>query len=113
MNKKTISVKKIGNFLEIDGKWYFPKQHSPKDRGKAIIFREVDKKIVEDNLKFLVNTLKPYLDGKMVLEDAIADLKPTEITKLFDALKTGKKPTVKRKYGCVDMVVNGITIPIR
>jgi len=113
MTSKEISIKKIGNFLEIDGKWYFPKRHSPKDDGKSIIFKEVDKKVLEENMKFLVEKLKPYIDGEMILKDALADMKPFELERLMKALNSGKQPKVKKKYGCVELCVNNVTIPIR
>jgi hypothetical protein len=109
--KKTIEVKKIGDFLEIDGKWYFPTRHAKK--GKALLFTEVDKSAVQENIKNVIKILKPYLSREMVLEDALSSLRPRELMKLLESLKTGKKPNVKRSFGCVDMIVNGISIPIR
>jgi hypothetical protein len=110
--EKTLMIRKIGNFLEIDGNWYFPKQHSRKDK-KGMIFKQVDKKTVEGNVKILVKTLSPYLDKGMILEDALAELKPREMMKLTESLKTGKKPKVRSKYGCIDFIVNGVEVPIR
>ena len=110
--EKTLLIKKVGNFLEIDGKWYFPKRHSPTDK-KGMIFKEVDKKAVENNINFLVKTLNPYLDKGMILEDALAELKPRELIRLTESLKTGKKPKVRNKYGCIDFIVNGVEVPIR
>jgi hypothetical protein len=108
-----LKIRKVGNFLEIDGKWYFPKQHSPKDDGKAIIFRKVDKKLIEEKLGFIVEKLKPYLDKKMILSDALGELRPAELTKLSESLRVGVKPKVRKYYGCVEMQVNGVSIPIR
>jgi hypothetical protein len=110
--EKTLKIRKIGSFLEIDDKWYFPKQQSRKDK-KGMIFKEVDKKTVENNLKFLVKTLRPYLDKGMILEDALAELKPRDLMKLTESLKTGKRPKVRSKYGCIDFIVNGVEVPIR
>ena len=106
-------VKKIGNFLEIDGKWYFPILHSPKDKGKSLIFKEVDKEKIKTNIEFLVKTLKPYIDREMILEDALSELKPYELEKLSKSLKIGKTPKVKKRYGCVELNVDGVNIPIR
>ena len=113
VKEKTIKIKKIGNFLELDGKWYFPKQHDPIDSGKSIIFKEVDKKAVKENIDFLVKTLKPHLDKGMILEDALGELKPRQLEKISNSIKVGKKPKVKKRYGCVELEVNGIAVPIR
>jgi uncharacterized protein YeaC (DUF1315 family) len=111
--EKTIKMRKIGNYLELNGVWYFPKQHSSIDSGKSIIFKEVDKNTVKGNIGFLVKTLKPYLDKGMILEDALSELKPFQLDKLSQAINLGKKPKVKKRYGCVQLEINGTTIDIR
>ena len=111
--EKTCRIRKVGNFLEIDGEWYFPKMHSPIDSGKTLIFKKVDKETIKGNILFLAKTLKPFIDKNMILEDALSDMKPIELHKLTETMKTGKKPKVIRRYGCVELKVGAITIPIR
>jgi hypothetical protein len=110
--EKTFKIRKLGNFLEIDGKWYFPKQHT-KGKGEYIIFKEVDKNAVRGNIDFLVKTLKPYLDKGMILEDALCELKPRQLVRLTESLKTGKRPKVRNRFGCVEMEVDGTQIDVR
>ena len=111
--EKILRIKKIGNFLEIDNEWYFPKQHSRIDSGKTVIFKKVDKRAVKENIDFLVKTLKPYVDKGMILEDALSELKPRELVRITESIKLGKKPKVKQRYGCVNLEVNGVNIDIR
>jgi hypothetical protein len=110
---KTIVVKKLGNFLEIDGKWYFPKMHSKLNKGESLIFKEVDKQSLTGNINFLIKTLMPHLDKKMILRDALREMKPFELEKIADSIRTGRKPKIRKRYGCVELVVNGTPIMIR
>lgn len=107
-----MKVKKVGNYIEINGQWYFPTQRSPKDK-KDILFKEVDKEKIKMNLDFLLGKLEGYVDKRMLLEDALAELKPKELEKLCKALEGDKKPKVKHYYGCVIMNVGGVEIQLR
>lgn len=105
-----MEVKKIGNVLEIGGKYYqFTNKYG---KHGAMIFKEIDKEKYDVLVDKIIEKLEPFVERKIILKDALAELPPKSLQKISDALEK-KKPKVRQRHGCVDIVVAGEVIQLR
>lgn len=105
-------VKKIGNILVIDGKYYqFTNKYGKKGE---MVFKPIDKEKFEKITDSITKKLEPSLEKKDIIKDALGELPLENLEKLHDVLfKKKKKPKVRQRYGCVELVVGREVIPIR
>lgn len=112
MNKRIV-VRKIGSILEIDGEWYQPVYAKQDALSETMRFEKIDKQKMQSLLDSLTNKLKKDLSSKDILRNALADMSLRGLERIDKALKSKTPPKVKRKYGCLDLVVGKTSIPIR
>jgi len=112
MGKKTIEVKKIGNMLLINGEMYEPIYQGGNPKEEFIKFRKIDRRKFDKLREAISNKLKDKLKSKDVIENALADMDLKSLERIEKHLKA-KKPKVKKRLGCYEMVVGKDIIPIR
>lgn len=108
----TLQVRKIGNILEIDGKYYqFTNKYGKQGE---MIFEPIDKAKFDDLVNRLTKRLAPVMKNEMILKDALGELPLKNLERIANALERKKKPAKPRqRHGCVELAVGGETIPIR
>lgn len=105
-----MEVKKIGNVLEIGGKYYqFTNKYG---KHGAMIFKEIDKTKYNALVDKIIKKLEPLVERKVILKDALAELPPKALQKIANALEK-KKPRARQRYGCVELIVGGEVIQLR
>lgn len=113
--KKEITVKKIGNRLIINERLYEPIWKDEKKDSEILNFRLVkDKGKLLDKINKLAKRLSSVLDSEEVLKNALGEIETESIDKLYKSLiLKGKKPKVRHRHGCLEMVVGKETLQIR
>ena len=114
-NKKQIKVEKDGNLLRINNKWYRFLINGDGDfRTGTHILEEVNKTKRDEEINRITEKLFSFLDGKIVLKDALKDMAEEDLEKLYNYILKHKgklKPKIKKH--CVMMTIGNCEIPIR
>lgn len=107
---KPLLVKKIGNILEIDGRYYqFTNKYGK--RGE-MIFEPINKTKFDAVVDKIVKKLEPVVQRRTILTDALGEIPLKNLEKMATALEK-KKPKARERYGCVELVVAGEVIQLR
>ena len=108
-----MKIKKKGNYLEINGKLYRVINSTGKEKFEDMEFEPI-KTDVESLIKKIAKKIKGALNPEEIIENALYDLSEEDIKKLYEKITKQKtKPKMKKEYGCFEMSVGGIKIPIR
>ena len=111
MSKERMKIKKIGNALEINGKFYL--YQGAKDK-EYMIFEEIgNADEVNEFLENLINKLEPSLDKRIILKDVLCEM-PFDALKKLDKILEKEKPVMKKtEGGCVELHVGKTVLDIR
>lgn len=108
-----MKIKKKGNYLEIDGKLYKVTSSEGKEKFEDMEFEPI-KKDIENMIKKIASKVKEAVNPEEIVENALYDLNEKTIEELYNKLTKKKlRPKMKKNYGCFQLVVGGIAIPIR
>ena len=109
------SVRKLGNFLEIDGKLYQPIYRKDRKTDEFLRFKLVkQQKESLKQIEKIAKKLAPKLNAQEVIRNALLDMPIGNINRIHKALfEQKKKPVIKQHHGCYDMEIGKEVIPIR
>ena len=108
-----MKIKKKGNYLEIEGKLYKVTSGKATEKFEEMEFEKVNSN-VEKMIKEIAQKVKGAVNPEEIVENALYDLDEKDIKSLFVKLTKQKtKPKMKKRYGCFELDVGGINIPIR
>jgi len=117
MAKKIKEIKKMGNFLVIDGDLYEPDCSEDKSDHEFLKFNKVSMKRFNKLKNEIAEKLKDKLKSKDVIENALMDMSLQAMERLIKSLNSVKKPRIRKRYGCLNLEVgtgkNKTSIPIR
>ncbi|MEK6878602.1 MAG: hypothetical protein AABY22_03290 [Nanoarchaeota archaeon] len=108
-----MKIKKKGNYLEINGKLYRVTESKGKINFEDMEFEPVSKDI-EKMIRAIAKKIKGAVNPEEIIENALYDLSEEQIEKIHKKLTVQRtKPKMKKRYGCFELNVGGISIPIR
>jgi ubiquinone biosynthesis protein Coq4 len=107
-----MKVKKLGNYIELDGKLYqFASVSQLKDKEEMILNPISKPKLLLKKIDEVSNILADKLNKKELMRTALLDMPVDSFNKVYASLK--KKKKVRQRHGCFEMVVGKEIIPIR
>lgn len=108
----TLKLKKLGNYLEIDGNLYqFNGVQSMKDKEVMILKPIKNHKKLLKKIEEISKVLGDKLDNAELMRTALLDMPVDSFEKVYKAIK--KKKKIKQRHGCFEMIVGNEIIPIR
>jgi uncharacterized protein YfkK (UPF0435 family) len=108
-----MKIKKKGNYLEIDGKLYKVTSSKGKEKFEDMEF-EPAKENIDKLVSIIAKRLSKSISPEEILKNAMYDMEEEDIRKIYDKITKQKtKPKIKKNYGCLQLNVGGIYIPVR
>ena len=79
---------------------------------KKIYFKEIDKSDYDKKIKEMAEYISSKINAEKMVIDAIKHLEADKLDSLFKKFKQKKKPKLREKDGCYNLVVGGLEIPV-
>jgi hypothetical protein len=107
-----MKIKKLGNYLEINGKLYqFDRVKALKDKEEMILKPIFKPKRLLREIDEVSKILADKLDNKELMRTALLDIPIDSFKRVYKAVK--KKKRIRQRHGCFEMDIGKETIQIR